>query len=60
MKREIQIGARTIGDGHPAYIIAEIGINHNGDIAIAKQMIDAAVHAGTQGTTAAILSALSW
>ncbi|MFH2104572.1 MAG: N-acetylneuraminate synthase family protein [Chloroflexota bacterium] len=46
MKREIQIGTRMIGDGHPAYIIAEIGINHNGDIAIAKQMIDAAVHAG--------------
>ncbi len=35
-----------VGDGHPAYIIAEIGINHNGDLEIAKQMIDAAVHAG--------------
>jgi N-acetylneuraminate synthase len=35
-----------VGDGHPAYIIAEIGINHNGDLNIAKQMIDAAVHAG--------------
>jgi N-acetylneuraminate synthase len=35
-----------VGDGHPAYIIAEIGINHNGDLGIAKQMIDAAVHAG--------------
>ncbi len=35
-----------MGDGHPAYIIAEIGINHNGDLEIAKQMIDAAVHAG--------------
>ena len=46
MSREIKIGSRTVGDGHPAYIIAEIGINHNGDIGIAKQMIDAAVHAG--------------
>ena len=35
-----------VGDGHPAYIIAEIGINHNGDLNVAKQMIDAAVHAG--------------
>ncbi|HXF84728.1 MAG TPA: N-acetylneuraminate synthase family protein [Anaerolineales bacterium] len=46
MAREVKIGNRMVGDGHPAYIIAEIGINHNGDIGIAKQMIDAAVHAG--------------
>ena len=46
MSREIKIGNRMVGEGHPAYIIAEIGINHNGDLAIAKQMIDAAVHAG--------------
>ncbi len=31
MAREMKIGNRMIGDGHPAYIIAEIGINHNGD-----------------------------
>ena len=35
-----------VGDGHPAYIIAEIGINHNGNLEIARHMIDAAVHAG--------------
>ncbi|HSB01988.1 MAG TPA: N-acetylneuraminate synthase family protein [Anaerolineales bacterium] len=46
MAREIKIGNRMVGDGHPAYVIAEIGINHNGDLGIAKQMIDAAVHAG--------------
>jgi N-acetylneuraminate synthase len=46
MSREIKIGNRMVGEGHPTYIIAEIGINHNGDLAIAKQMIDAAVHAG--------------
>lgn len=46
MSREIKIGNRMVGEGHPAYIIAEIGINHNGDLHIAKQMIDAAVHAG--------------
>src|SRR5512137_2137912 len=43
---EIKIGDRLVGDGHPTYIIAEIGINHNGDLDICKQMIDAAVHAG--------------
>ena len=46
MTREIKFGNRMMGDGHPAYIIAEIGINHNGDIEIAKKMVDAAVHAG--------------
>lgn len=46
MTREIKLGNRLVGDGHPAYIIAEIGINHNGDLDIAKRMIDAAVHAG--------------
>jgi len=46
MTREVKIGNRFVGDGHPAFIIAEIGINHNGDLGIAKQMIDAAVHAG--------------
>jgi N-acetylneuraminate synthase len=43
---EIKIGSRLVGDGHPTYIIAEIGINHNGDLDVCKQMIDAAVHAG--------------
>ena len=46
MTREIKIGNKLIGDGHPAYVIAEAGINHNGDLGLAKQMIDAAVHAG--------------
>jgi N-acetylneuraminate synthase len=46
MAREMKLGNRMIGDGHPAYLIAEIGINHNGDMNIVKQMIDAAVHAG--------------
>lgn len=46
MTREIKLGKRLLGDGQPAYIIAEIGINHNGDLYLAKKMIDAAVHAG--------------
>jgi N-acetylneuraminate synthase len=46
MTREIKIGNKLIGDGQPAYIIAEIGINHNGDLDLAKKMIAAAAHAG--------------
>lgn len=39
----IQIGNRWIGPGQPAFIVGEIGINHNGDLAIAKSLIDLAV-----------------
>jgi N-acetylneuraminate synthase len=46
MKRELQIGTKTVGDGHPTYIIAEIGINHNGRVEIAKELIKAASDAG--------------
>lgn len=46
MTREIRIGEKMVGDGHPVYIIAEAGINHNGDIENAKKLIDAAKHAG--------------
>ena len=46
MAREVKIGNKWIGDGHPAYIVAEIGINHNGDLGIAKELIQAGKHAG--------------
>jgi len=46
MAREIRLGGRLVGDRHPVFVIAEIGINHNGEIQTAKQMIDAAVDAG--------------
>lgn len=46
MAREVHMGRRVVGDAYPAYIIAEIGINHNGDLQVAKRIIDAAVHAG--------------
>lgn len=46
MAKELKIGNHLIGEGHPVYIIAEIGINHNGDINIAEQMIRAAKNAG--------------
>jgi len=42
----IQIGDRSIGDGQPCYIIAEVGNNHNGDFDRAIALVDAAVAAG--------------
>jgi N-acetylneuraminate synthase len=44
--KEIQINNKKVGDGYPCYIIAEIGINHNGDINIAKRLIDLAIFSG--------------
>jgi N-acetylneuraminate synthase len=46
MAREIVIGDRLVGDDHPAYIVAEIGVNHNGSVEIAKELIKQARHAG--------------
>ena len=43
---EIKIGDRLIGDGHPTYIIAEIGVNHNGIPQLAFELIDIAANAG--------------
>jgi len=43
---EIIIRKKIIGDGHPCFIVGEIGINHNGDINIAKKLIDLAAFAG--------------
>ncbi|MDP2974566.1 MAG: N-acetylneuraminate synthase family protein [Candidatus Diapherotrites archaeon] len=42
----IKIGGREIGSGRPCYIIAEIGLNHNGSAALAKKMISAAKKCG--------------
>jgi len=42
----VRIGQRAIGDGHPCFIIAEAGINHNGDTALAAELVDAATAAG--------------
>jgi N-acetylneuraminate synthase len=46
MPREITIGNQKVGDGFPTFIVAEIGINHNGSLEIAKALIDAAVKSG--------------
>jgi N-acetylneuraminate synthase len=43
--RTLTFGTRVIGDGQPTYVVAEIGINHNGSPDIARRLIDAAANA---------------
>ncbi len=42
----VRIGKKELGPGHPCYVIAEIGINHNGDVDVAKRLISVALAAG--------------
>jgi YrbI family 3-deoxy-D-manno-octulosonate 8-phosphate phosphatase len=44
----VAIGGTLVGDGEPVYMIGEIGINHNGDLDIARKLIDVAADAGCQ------------
>lgn len=45
-RKSVNIGKRKIGDNYPCYVIAEIGINHNGSLDIAKKLINAACDSG--------------
>jgi len=42
----VDIAGRTIGEGSPCYVVAEIGINHNGDMGLTRKLIDVAASAG--------------
>ena len=42
----IDLGGRRIGPGHPCFIIAEAGVNHNGDVGLAERLVDAAIETG--------------
>ncbi|HEX3724661.1 MAG TPA: N-acetylneuraminate synthase family protein [Pirellulales bacterium] len=46
MARVVHLGGRPVGQGQPNYVIAEIGINHNGSLEIAKRLIDVAKASG--------------
>ena len=46
MTARVCVGDKEIGPGRPTYVIAEIGINHNGDLGLAKKLVDAAALAG--------------
>ena len=43
MRKKVRIGNKIIGDGYPCFVIAEIGINHNGSLELAKQLIDISI-----------------
>ncbi len=46
MAKVVTIGSHQVGEGCPTFIVGEIGINHNGDLEIAKRLMEAAKHAG--------------
>ena len=46
--RELRIGPRLVGDDAPPLVIAEIGINHEGDVAKANRMVDDAAARGCE------------
>jgi len=56
MKR-IKIAGRTIGSGYPCFIVAEAGVNHNGNVDLAKKLIDAAKKAGADAVKFQMFSA---
>src|SRR5262245_18707322 len=46
MRAPIRIAGRAVGAGHPCFVIAEAGVNHNGKLDLAMQLVDAAADAG--------------
>ncbi len=48
LKQYIEISGRKIGEDYPPLVVAEIGINHEGSIKVAKEMVDAAKRAGVE------------
>ncbi len=44
--KKVKIGKRWVGEEEPAYVVAEIGINHNGDVDLAKEMVEEARKCG--------------
>lgn len=45
-RKTVKIGNKIVGDGYPCYVVAEVGINHNGSLEIAKRLIDVAAACG--------------
>ena len=46
MVTAINIGPRSVGPGQPCFIIAEAGVNHNGSLELARELVNAAVRVG--------------
>lgn len=60
MKKEFPIGSRQCGSSHPAFITAEIGLNHNGDVETALKLIDAAAESGVDAVKFQVFKADSF
>lgn len=46
MNQDLEFCGKLLGPGHPAFVVAEIGFNHNGDVELAKRMIESAAENG--------------
>jgi|AGTN01.2.fsa_nt_gi Sialic acid synthase len=57
MSNVITLGGRLVGAGHPCFVIAEVGMNHNGDFALAQAMIAAAAEAGADAVKFQVFNA---
>lgn len=53
----LEIGGRPVGPGHPVFVVAEIGLNHDGDVERALAMVDAAARAGASAVKLQSLTA---
>ncbi|HLC96353.1 MAG TPA: N-acetylneuraminate synthase family protein [Candidatus Nanoarchaeia archaeon] len=54
---QFQVGSRTVGGANPCFIVAEAGVNHNGDLSLAKQLIEAAAKAKVDAVKFQLLKA---
>lgn len=48
MARVVHIGNRPVGEGHPCYVVAEAGVNHNGQLDLARRLVQVAAEAGAE------------
>ena len=55
LKLEFEIGGRMVGPGHPCFIIAEAGVNHNGDMDMARRLVDDVVKRVFRGSREELL-----
>ncbi len=57
MAKEIRIASHVIGKNNPAFIVAEVGVNHNGDLGLAKQLVDTAKSVGASAVKFQVFNA---